>query len=433
MLKLAEEKELTKDSAVRPLRLPAKAIIPLVQHLGKACQPLVKPGDLVKTGQLIGSLEDKSIYSPLHSPVSGKVIAIDDMPHPVLGRAKAVVIGSDGLDQRVDFKPNPQEIIEQLPAHDIRKLIFDAGIVGMGGAVFPTHIKLCPPKPVDSFVLNGAECEPYLTCDERLMIEKTKEIILGIGLAVKCLGVKQAYIAIEDNKPQAILAFEKVLRTTPLLAGQAKYEIRILKSAYPQGGERQLIKAVLGREVAPGKYPFDVGAVVNNAATVYAIYEAVYLGKPLYERVITVSGDCLEKPGNYLARIGTTIQDLINECGPLKKEPERIVFGGPMMGVAQYSLETPVIKTTSGAIFLSEKESQAAQDAFCLRCGRCVEACPLGFMPCMIALAVEKGKWDLARTYGALECMECGSCSYVCPQRRNIVQQIKYAKSRMPR
>ena len=426
MLKLAEEKELTKDSAVRPLKLPAKVIIPLIQHLGKTCQPLVKPGDLVKTGQLIGSLEDKSIYSPLHSPLSGKVIAIDDMPHPGLGRARAVVIVSDGLDQKIDFKANSEGVIEQLPAHDIRKIIFDAGVVGMGGAGFSTHIKLSPPKPGDSFILNGAECEPYLTCDNRLMVEKTGEIIQGIGLAIKCLGVKQAYIAIEDNKSEAIRAFEKV-------SGQAKYEIRVLKSAYPQGGERQLIKAALGREVAPGKYPFDSGAVVNNAATVYAIYEAVYLGKPLYERVITVSGDCLEKPGNYLVRIGTTIQDLINECGPLKKEPERIVFGGPMMGVAQYSLETPVIKTTSGALFLSEKESQAAQDAFCLRCGRCVEACPLGFMPCMIALAVEKGRWDLARTYGALECMECGSCSYVCPQRRNIVQQIKYAKSRMPR
>ena len=426
MLKLAEEKDLTKGSSIRALKLPARVIIPLIQHLGKPVQPIVKPGDLVKTGQLIGSLEDKSIYSPVHSSLSGKVVAIDELAHPGLGRARAVVIGSDGLDQKIDFKAHPQEVIEQLPPHDIRKLIFDAGVVGMGGAGFPTHIKLTPPKPVDSFILNGAECEPYLTCDERLMIEKTREIVLGIGLALKCLGVKQAYIAIEDNKPEAIKAFEKAGLTTG-------YEIRILKSGYPQGGERQLIKAVMGREVAPGKYPFDAGAVVNNAATVYAMYEAVYLGKPLYERVITVSGDCLEKPGNYLARIGTSIQDLINECGPLKKEPERIVFGGPMMGVAQYSLDTPVIKTTSGVLFLSEKEAQSAQDAFCLRCGRCVEACPLGFMPCMIALAVEKGRWDLAKAYGALECMECGSCSYVCPQRRNIVQQIKYAKSRLPK
>ncbi len=426
MLKLAEEKELTRGSSIRPLKPPAKVIIPLVQHLGKPAHPIVKPGDLVKTGQLIGSLEDKAIYAPVHSSVSGKVIAIDELPHPGLGRGRAVVIGSDGLDQKIDFKANSEGVIEQFPPHDIRKLIFDAGVVGMGGAGFPTHIKLSPPKPVDSFILNGAECEPYLTCDNRLMIEKAGEIILGIGLALKCLGVKQAYIAIEDNKPQAIRAFEKVARPT-------QCQIRILKSAYPQGGERQIIKAVLGREVPPGKYPFDVGVVVNNAATIYAMYEAVYLGKPLYERVITVSGDCLENPGNYLVRIGASIQDIINECGPLKKEPERIVFGGPMMGLAQYSLDTPVIKTTSGALFLSDKEAQAAQDAFCIRCGRCVEACPLGFMPCMIALAVEKGKWDLAKTYGALECMECGSCSYVCPQRRNIVQQIKYAKSRMPK
>lgn len=433
MLKLAEEKELTCGLSIRPLKPPDKAIIPLVQHLGKPVHPIVKAGDLVKTGQLIGALEDKAIYAPVHSSVSGKVIAIDELPHPGLGRTRAVVIGSDGLDQKIDFKANSQGLIEQLPAHDIRKLIFDAGVVGMGGAGFPTHIKLSPPKPVDSFILNGAECEPYLTCDNRLMIEKAGEIIQGIGLALKCLGIKQAYIAIEDNKPEAIRAFEKAIRTTDDERRTTKYKIQILKSAYPQGGEKQIIKAVLGREVQPGKYPFDVGVVVNNAATIYAMYEAVYLGKPLYERVITVSGDCLEKPGNYLARIGTPIQDIINECGPLKKEPERIVFGGPMMGLAQYSLDTPVIKTTSGALFLSEKEAQAAQDAFCIRCGRCVEACPLGFMPCMIALAVEKGKWDLAKTYGALECMECGSCSYVCPQRRNIVQQIKYAKSRMPK
>ena len=426
MLKLAEEKELTRNSAIRKTKIPSRVIIPLSQHLGKACQPVVKAGDTVKRGQLIASLEEKSVYAPVHSSISGKVLAIDDFPHPGLGRSKAVEIESDGRDQTIDFKTNSQEVIEQLNGHDLRKIIFDCGIVGMGGAGFPAHLKLSPAKPVDTFILNGAECEPYLTGDNRLMIEKTQEIIRGAEIAAKCAGAKNIYIAIEDNKPEAIKAFESGIRDTG-------YGIRVLKSRYPQGGEKQLIKAVLGREVPPGKLPFDMGVVVNNVATSYAIYEAVYLDKPLYERVVTVSGDCLENPGNLLTRIGTSIRDLLEECGPLKKEPKKIVFGGPMMGLAQYSLDTPVIKTTGGIIFFSQAEAEPATEAFCLRCGRCVENCPLGFMPCMIAQAVEKEKWDLAKAYGAWECMECGSCSYVCPQGKNIVQKIKYAKMRMPK
>ena len=428
MLKLDEEKELTAAMAIRAARCPAKAFIPLSQHLGKACQPVVKAGDMLKVGQLIATLDEKGVFAPIHSSISGKVLAIDELAHPTLGRAKAIVVASDGRDEKQEFKPitGPQTL-EQLTPHDIRRIIFDCGIVGMGGAGFPTHIKLSPQKAIDSFILNGAECEPYLTSDNRLMIEKAREIILGIGLVVKCIAAKKIYIAIEDNKPEAITAFNKELKAL----GIRDYKLQILKSQYPQGSEKQLIKSVLGREVPAGKFPFDVGVVVNNVATVYAIYEALYLGKPLYERVVTVSGECLSSPANLLVRIGTTVMDLLLECGPLKKEAKRIVFGGPMMGLAQYSLDTPVIKTTAGVIFLSQDEIKPAEDAFCLRCGRCVEHCPLGLMPCMIALAVEKEKWDLAKSYGALECMECGSCSYVCAQRRNIVQTIKYAKQRL--
>ena len=425
MLKLREHKEQTRDKAIRKAALPAKAAIPLSQHIGKICQPLVKVGDYVKTGELIATLDEKVVFSPVHSSVSGKVIAIDDMPHPLLGRAKAVVIVSDGLDEKIKEQSLSSSQIEQLTPHDIRKIIFDCGIVGMGGAAFPTHIKLSPPKQLDSFILNAAECEPFLTSDERLMLEKTDQILMAVDLMVKCTGVKNVFIAIEDNKPEAIKAFEKRVQGTG-------YRVQLLKSGYPQGGEKQIISSVLKREVPAGKLPFDVGAVVNNVATAYALYEAVYLGKSLYERVVTVTGDCLSNPQNLLVRIGTTINDLIAECGPLQKEPERIVFGGPMMGLTQYSLHTPVIKNTGGVIFLSEKEIQPPEEAFCLRCGRCVESCPLGLAPCLIGLAVEKKKWDLAKSYGALECMECGSCSYVCPQRRNIVQEIKYAKQRIP-
>ena len=424
MLKLKDKKELTADLAIRQARLPLKAIIPLFQHIGKPAHPIVKVGDLVKTGQLIAdSGGPDSVSASVHSSISGKVLAIDDLAHPVLGRAKAMVIASDGLDQKEEFKPIAcAETAERLSPQDIREAVLTSGIVGMGGAGFPSHIKLNSPKPIDSFILNGAECEPYLTGDNRLMMERTDELIKGIGLAVKCVGAKNVYIAIEDNKPEAIRAFEKRLPA-------AGYRLKVLKSRYPQGGEKQLIKAVLGREVPPGKFPFDVGALAHNAATVYAIYEAVYLGKPLYERVVTVAGDCLENPANLLARIGTTIRDLISECGPLKEEPKKIVFGGPMMGIAQYSLDTPIIKTTGGVIFLAESEVEPAEEAFCLRCGRCVENCSLGLEPCLISLAIEKEKWNLAKAYGALECMECGSCSYVCPQRRNIVQSIKYAKT----
>ena len=426
MLKLHEEKELTENSAIRIAKLPDKVCIPLSQHLGKMCQPIAKVGDIVKTGQLIATLEEKAVYAPVHSSISGKVTLIDDFPHPVLGRSKAIVIASDGSPQEAGFKLVDPGSLKQLTPHDIRRIIFDCGIVGMGGAGFPTHIKLNSPKRLDSFILNGAECEPYLTGDSRLMLEKTREILLGIELVRKCTGVNKVFIAIEENKPDAIKAFKEGMRDTG-------YELRVLKPRYPQGGEKQLIKAVLKREVPSGKLPFDVGAIVHNVATVYAIYEALYFKKSLYERVITVAGDCLENPGNLLVRIGTSIKDIMLECGPVKKEPQRIVFGGPMMGLAQYSLDTPVIKNTNGIIFLSEKEIKPAEEALCVRCSRCVAKCPLGLMPCMIAMAVEKEKWDLAKAYGLLDCMECGSCSYVCPQRRNIVQSIKYAKARIPK
>lgn len=436
MLKLREEKERTAHLAIRKASLPEKAVIPLSQHLGKMAQPIVKVGDSVRTGQLIATLEEKAVFAPIHSSISGKVASIEELPHPLLGRSKAIVIDSDGQDEKIEFRPNSLQAIEQLAPHDIRKVVFDCGIVGMGGAGFPAHLKLNPPKHVDSFILNGAECEPYLTADNRLMVEKAEEIILGLALMARCAGAKDIYVAIEDNKPEAIRTFRKELNRLRLpvrQAGIADCRLRVIKSQYPQGSEKQLIKSVLGREIPAGKFPFDEGVVVHNVATAYAVYEAVCLGKPLYERVITVTGGAIENPGNLLVRIGTTIKDLMDECGPVRGEPEKIVFGGPMMGLAQYSLQAPVIKITNGVIFLSEKEVAPAEEAFCLRCGRCIESCPLGLMPCMIALAAEKEKWDLAKSYGALECMECGSCSYVCPQRRNIVQQVKYAKMRLPK
>jgi electron transport complex protein RnfC len=425
-------KELSRESSIIDLVLPAEVIIPLSQHTGTPCTPLVKPGDEVKIGTCIAS-SDKFISAPIHSSISGKVKAVRKAPHPILGMSDAIIIESDGKGHMEDMPKLTEKEIEKLDPEAIVGIIKKAGIVGLGGAAFPTHVKLSPPKEkkLDTFILNGAECEPYLTGDYRLMVEKTKEILLGIGLAAKCVGAKLVYIAIEDNKPEAI----KAMRTALGDIRHATYDIRIviLQTKYPQGGERQLIKTVLHKEVPPGKLPFDVGVVVNNVATVYAIYEAVYFSKPLYERVVTVTGSCLSNPKNLLVCIGTPIRELINFCGPLKEEPAKIIIGGPMMGIAQYTDEVPVIKSTTGILLMNKEEASAQEESLCIRCGACVRECPAGLMPCMINLASQKELWEQAKTYGVLDCIECGLCSYVCPANRRIVQSIKRAKLEVAR
>ncbi len=349
MIKLSEHKESTEHKPTQKTKLPGKVFIPLIQHFGKPCDKvLVKPNDIVKTGEVIATSET-GLFSPVHASISGKVTAISDWPHPTLGRAKAVIIESDGKDEKsYDSIKNPNQI-ENYTADEIRQIVFNAGVVGLGGAGFPAHIKLKPAKKIDSFILNGAECEPYLNNDFRLMLEHTSEIIEGAKTVLKVLGINNCIVAIEDNKPQAIEAFKKQL--------PSDFSLKVLKTCYPQGGEKQLIKSILNREVPSGGLPFDVGVLVQNAGTVFAIYEAVYKNKPLYERIVTVTGSCLENPGNFLVRIGTTVRDLIEECGGLKKEPAKVVFGGPMMGIAQFSLDAPVIKTTSGIIFFSKERA----------------------------------------------------------------------------
>ena len=447
MVKLEENKSQTHYKAIEVLPSPSKVYIPLSQHLGKACNPLVKTGDTVLVGQKIASIE-AGVYAPIHASISGKVVSIQDWPHPVLGRCKAIVVDgstssfdklrtspersrgtltinpeqsrgveNDGLDKSQIPNPKSQTEIENLTPEQIRTIVFEAGIVGMGGAAFPTHIKLNPPQPVDSLIINGAECEPYLTSDYRLMVEKTEEILKGIELIVNCLGVKEIYIAIEDNKPEAIEKFKN-----------SKFKVKVLESQYPQGGEKQLIKNILGREVPQGKLPFDIGVVVHNVATCFAIYEAVYFNKPLYERVVTAAGSCLSNPKNLLVRIGTPIKDLIDFCGPLKEQPHKVIIGGPMMGIAQFTDEVPVIKCTTGMILFNKKEAQAFEEEFCIRCGACIRECPVDLMPCLINLASEKGLWPQALEYGASDCIECGLCNYVCPANRRLVQSIKRAK-----
>ncbi len=417
MVRLAENKHYSENKPVENLPLPAKVYLPLIQHLGKICNPEVKAGDTVTLGQRIAGI-DAHVYAPIHSSISGKVVAVQDWPHPVLGRAKSIVIEGDGQDNPAGFLSRSQQEIDKLTLQDLRKIVLDAGIVGMGGASFPTHIKLNPPKPLQVLIINGAECEPYLTADARLMAEKTRQISQGIALIARCLGIKDIYIGIEKNKPEAIQVFSSI----------PGVKVKILPADYPQGGEKQLIKNILGKEIPRGKLPFDLGVLVQNVATVYAIYEAVYKGKPLIQRIVTVTGSCLKNPRNLLVRIGTPIKDLIEFCGPLSAEPAKIIIGGPMMGIAQYSLDVPVIKSSSGLLLLNKKEAEIPEEDPCIRCAACVRGCPVGLMPCQINLASEKMLWSLAKEYGASDCIECGICNYVCPANRRLLQTIKRAK-----
>jgi electron transport complex protein RnfC len=439
MVKLEENKSETYDKAIEVMRLPSCVYIPLSQHTGKVCNPEVKVGDSVFTGQRIATAV-AHVTAPIHASISGKVTSIQDWPHPVLERCRTIIIEGDGLDSRQSTMSSSrqEEEVNRLRPDDIRKIVFEAGIVGMGGAAFPTHLKLNPPNPVDTLIVNGAECEPYLTGDYRLMVERTKEILLGIELISKCLKVESVYIAIEDNKPEAIKQF--MVHSSEFLpvparpaGGRQAGKVKILKSQYPQGGEKQLIKNILNKEVPRGKLPFDIGVVVHNVATIFAIYEAVYMNKPLYERVVTVTGTCLSNPKNLLVRIGTPLKDLIDSCGPLKEEPAKIIIGGPMMGIAQYTDTVPVIKSTTGIILMNANEAKINEELFCIRCSACVRECPVGLMPCLINLASEKGMWPQAKNYGASDCIECGICNYVCPANRRLVQSIKRAKSELVR
>ncbi|MFH1190954.1 MAG: electron transport complex subunit RsxC [Candidatus Omnitrophota bacterium] len=417
MVRLAENKHYSENKVTQNLPLPLKVYIPLIQHLGKICIPEVKVGDTVGLGQKIASAT-AHVYAPIHASISGKVVAIQNWPHPVLGRAKAVVIEGDGQDNPAEFHARDPQEIDKLTLPDLRKIVLDAGIVGLGGASFPTHIKLNPIKPLDTLIINGAECEPFLTADARLMVEKTAQISTAITLIARCLGLKDIYIGIEKNKPEAIKAFSDV----------SNIKVKVLPSEYPQGGEKQLIQNLLGKEIPRGKLPFDIGVLVQNVATVYAIYEAVYNSKPLIERIVTVTGSCLENPKNLRVRIGTPIKNLVEFCGPLKEQPAKIIIGGPMMGIAQYTDQVPIIKSSSGLLLMNKNEVKVLDENPCIRCAACVRGCPVGLLPCQINLASERSLWNLAKEYGASDCIECGICNYVCPSRRRLVQTIRRAK-----
>jgi len=424
---LSEHKELTVDKKIKALNAPAEIILPLSQHIGAPNRPIVNIGDSLKVGQRIGEA-DAFVSAPVHSPVSGKVKAISTFFNAVSGKSPAVTIENDGKNETIAFAKREEP--ETLPKDELIKIIKDAGIVGMGGATFPTHVKLNIPKEksIDTLIVNGAECEPYLICDHRLMLEKTSEILKGIKLVAKILGVKNIILGIEENKLSAIFALEKQARQINKNSTQIPIQIIMLKTKYPQGGEKQLLGAILKREVPPGKLPLDVGVVVQNVGTCFAIYEAAYHGKPLTERCVTFTGNPLREPGNFVIKLGMRLRDAIESSGGFKEDPAKIIVGGPMMGVTQYSLDIPIIKGVTGVIFLSKRELEVFEETPCIRCAKCVDICPVNLMPTEIMRMVKYSKWYNMPKLHATDCMECGACAYTCPSSIPLVQYIKLAK-----
>lgn len=418
------EKELTAAKAVEEMKLPNKVVIPLSQHIGAPCEPLVKIGDIVKKYQKIGEAKG-FVSAPVHASISGKVIAIGRFPHPSGNQSYSIVIESDGKDEPIEGLKENRDYLN-LDPKELKDIIFNAGIVGMGGATFPTHVKLSPSKEkrIDTIILNGAECEPYLTADHRLMVEMPHEVIEGMKILMRIMDVKDGSIGIEDDKPDAIDAITKAASGTAI-------QVIGLKKKYPQGAEKQLIKSITGKEVPSGGLPMDVGIVVQNVGTAMAIYNAVRYGIPLIERIVTVTGHGVKKPGNLRVRVGTLLEHVITECNGFTGEPGKIIFGGPLMGIAQYTLHVPVLKGTSGILVIPKEEVLLEDFRACIRCGRCVQACPIRLLPNMYSIYAEVGRPKEAEKYYVLDCIECGCCTYVCPSRRPIVQQIRYIKGEM--
>ncbi len=416
-------KEFTKNKSIQEANVPELVIIPMSQHVGAPCEPIVKPGDQVKRGQKIG--EAKTFVSaPIHASISGKVIAVEPRPHCSGGMVMSVVISSDGKDEIFEGI-KPYEKIESLSPEDIKNLIRDAGIVGMGGAGFPTHVKLSPPpdKTIDTIIVNGAECEPYLTADHRLMLERPEDVVLGLEAIMKVTGVKRGYIAIEENKPDAINAIESIIN------GKEGIEVVSLLTKYPQGGEKQLIEAVTGRQVPSGGLPMDVHVIVNNAGTCAAIANCLKTGMPLIDRITTVTGTGIKEPKNLLLRIGTPMSEVIKQCGGFDGEPGKIIMGGPMMGQAQAEQQVPVIKSTSGILVMKKSDVEYTKQSPCIRCARCVDACPIHLLPTNIGRLAERGMWTEAEKFHALDCIECGCCAYECPAHIPLTQLIRLAKN----
>lgn len=419
------ENKYSAEKAIEKLAIPEIAYIPVAQHIGAPAKVLVKRGDVVKVGMKIAETAG-FISANIHSPVSGTVNKIDKMVDASGYPREVVVIKVEG-DEWEDGIDTTDTLVNDISADKaaIQKAVADAGIVGLGGATFPSHVKLMVPdgKKAEMLVINGVECEPYLTADHRLMLEKGEEILVGIEILKKAVGVTKAYIGIENNKKDAIE------HLTKLAQNYSGTEIVPLKVQYPQGGEKQLIKAVTGKEVPSGALPIEVGAVVNNVGTAFAIYEAVQKNKPLVERVVTVTGKSVSNPSNFLTRIGTPASQLIEAAGGLPEDTGKVISGGPMMGKALASLDAPVTKGTSGLLIMQSLEAQRKKMKNCIRCAKCVSACPMGIEPYLLMTYSDKSMYEEAADYNIKDCIECGSCSYSCPADRPLLDYIRLGKS----
>ncbi len=416
--------KVTRREKIKAAPFPKRVVIPLQQHIGAPCEAIVEKDDTVKAGQKIA--EAKSFVSaPIHSSVSGNVLGIANSPHPTLGKCKGIVIEAD-IETKWHESVKKRDNVESLSKDELKNIIKEAGIVGLGGAAFPTHVKLSPPpdKKIDTVILNGAECEPFLTCDHRVMVEQTERILKGLKILMKILEPKQSYIGIEDNKENAIALFEEKLQ-------DMKLDVKVvrLETIYPQGAEKNIIYSIIKRKVPAGGLPMDVGVVVQNVQTAKAVYDAVYDGKPLVERVVTVTG-AVKEPKNLKVKIGTPVKELIEFCGGYDGAVGKIISGGPMMGIAQYTDDIPIIKGSSG-VLVQKEDILKDEERDCIRCGKCVDKCPMNLMPTQISQFAQKGDFEKCKEYFALDCYECGSCSFVCPSKIPLVHWIKYSKNEL--
>jgi electron transport complex protein RnfC len=423
------ENKLSAGSPIREAALPKQAIFSMYQHIGAPARPVVKKGDVVKVGTILAEAGG-FVSAPVHASVSGKVSKVDVALDASGTRRTAIIVDVEG-DEWEESIDRSEKLIRlencpNLDAPTIIEKIKQAGIVGMGGATFPTHVKLCPPpgQKAECVIINAVECEPYLTADHSLMLEKTEEILVGVALLMKAAGVERAYIGIENNKPDAIELMTEKAKAYPSI------EIVPLKVQYPQGGEKQLIDAITGRQVpAPPAIPINVGAIVQNVGTAFAVYEAVMKNKPLISRIITVTGKSVTQPSNLLARLGTPMSQLIEECGGLPADTGKIIGGGPMMGKALLSLDVPMTKGSSGLLIMNEAEARRGQAEPCIRCAKCVSACPMGLEPYLLAKISMQQAWDEAEQEFITSCIECGSCSFTCPSHRPLLDNIRVGKA----
>ena len=421
-----EGKELSMDKPVVVYNPKGDMVYPLSQHIGAPAVPIVKKGDKVLVGQKIAEASGL-VSANIHSAVSGKVKVIEKRMTAGGMMVKSIVIENDGLYESVDFSKNTMPL-EKMSRDDVISIIREAGVVGMGGAGFPTDVKLCPKDldAIDTIIVNGAECEPYLTSDYRRMLEEANKVITGLEIVIKLFPAAKGIIAIEDNKKEAISLLQELVKD------KEKITVSRMKTKYPQGGERQLIYANTGRKVNSSMLPADVGCIVHNVDTITSIYEAVIEGKPLIDRIVTVTGDAIVNPGNYLVRIGTNCRELVEEAGGyLNQEPEKIISGGPMMGKAMVSLDVPISKGSSSVLCMQVDQVSLYKPSNCIRCGKCIDACPAHVMPLKLSKMAEHGDLEGFQKNGGMECCECGCCSYVCPAKRFLTQTISGARKQV--